>query len=60
MPNSSYALDEQITVADLYIAYWLAFGISFKIIPYDEAFKPFLKTIQQRDAVKDVAWIQSI
>ena len=60
MPNSSYALDEQITVEDLYIAYWLAFGISFKIIANDEAFKPFLKTIQQRDAVKDVAWIQRI
>ena len=55
-----YLLGEQITVADLYIAYWLTFGISFKIIPYDEAFKPFLKTIQQRDAVKDVTWIQSI
>lgn len=59
MPNSSYALDEQITVADLYIAYWLAFGISFKMIADHEAFKPFLKTIQQRDAVKDVAWTQS-
>ena len=60
MPSSSCALDEQITVADLFIAYWLAFGISFKIIANDEAFKPFLKTIQQRDAVKDVAWIQRI
>ena len=59
MPNSSYALDEQITVEDLYIAYWLAFGISFKMIADHEAFKPFLKTIQQRDAVKDVAWTQS-
>lgn len=55
-----YLLGEQITVADLYLAYWLAFGISFKIIPYDDAFKPFLNTIKQRDAVKDVSWFQAI
>ncbi len=55
-----YLLGDKISVADLFLAYWLAFAISFKVVPYLEEFKPFLKLIQQRDSVKDVAWFQAI
>ncbi len=54
-----YLLGEQITIADFYIAYWLAFAISFKIIPYFDEFKPFLHTIQQRETMQDVAWFKN-
>lgn len=55
-----YLLGTQITAADLYLAYWLVFAISFKIIPYLEEFKEFIQLIQKRDSVKNVEWFQAI
>lgn len=55
-----YLLGEKITVADLFLAYWLIQLIGFKLVPYLDEFKPFIQMIQQRDAVKDVDWIQAI
>ena len=55
-----YLLGHQISAADLFLAYWLIFAISFKIVPYLDEFKPFIQLIQQRDTVKDVAWIQAV
>ena len=48
------------TLIQEYAAYWLIFAISFKIVPYLDEFKPFIQMIQQRDAVKDIAWIQAV
>ncbi len=55
-----YLLGDKISAADLFLAYWLVFAISFKIVPYLDEFKPFLKLIQQRDSVKDVQWFQAV
>lgn len=55
-----YLLGDKISAADLYLAYWLVFAISFKIIPYLDEFKPFIQLIQQRDSVKDVQWFQAV
>lgn len=55
-----YLLGDKISAADLFLAYWLIFAISFKIVPYLDEFKPFIQMIQQRDAVKDIAWIQAV
>ena len=37
-----YLLGEKITAADLYLAYWMMYAISFKILPYLDEFKPFI------------------
>lgn len=55
-----YLLGEKITAADLYLAYWMVYAISFKVIPYLDEFKPFIQRIQQRESVKDVPWFQAI
>lgn len=55
-----YLLGENITAADLYLAYWMVYAISFKILPYLEEFKPFIQRIQQRESVQDVAWFQAV
>ena len=55
-----YLLGENITAADLYLAYWMVYAISFKILPYLDEFKPFIQRIQQRESVQDVAWFQAV
>ena len=55
-----YLLGEKITAADLYLAYWMVYAISFKVIPYLDEFKPFIQRIQQRESVKDVPWFQAV
>lgn len=55
-----YLLGEKITAADLYLAYWMVYAISFKVIPYLDEFKPFIQRIQKRESVKDVPWFQAI
>lgn len=55
-----YLFGEKITAADLFLAYWLIQLIGFKLVPYLDEFKPFIQLIQQRDASKDVDWIQVI
>ncbi len=55
-----YLLGDKITAADLFLAYWLIFAISYKIVPYKDEFKNFIQLIQKRDAVKDVAWVQAV
>jgi glutathione S-transferase len=55
-----YLLGEKISAADLYLAYWLVFAISFKILPYLEEFKPFIQLIGSRDSMKDVPWFQKL
>lgn len=55
-----YLLGEKITAADLYLAYWMVYAISFKILPYLDEFKPFIQRIQRRESVKDVSWFQAI
>ena len=55
-----YLLGEKISAADLYLAYWLVFAISFKILPYLDEFKPFIQLIGSRDSMKDVPWFQKI
>lgn len=55
-----YLLGEKISAADLFLSYWLVFAISFKVIPYLDEFKPFLKMMQQRESVKDVQWFQAV
>lgn len=55
-----YLLGEKITAADLFFAYWMVFAISFKLIPYLDEFKPFLKLMKTRDSLKNVEWFQSI
>ena len=55
-----YLLGEKITAADLYLAYWMMYAISFKILPYLDEFKPFIQRIQQRESVKDMPWFQAI
>ncbi len=51
-----YLLGDKISAADLYLAYWMVYAISFKILPYLDEFKPFIQQIQQRESVKDVHW----
>lgn len=55
-----YLLGDKISAADLYLAYWMVYAISFKILPYLDEFKPFIQQIQQRESVKDVHWFQSV
>ncbi len=55
-----YLLGENITAADLYLAYWMVYAISFKILPYLDEFKPFIQRIQQRESVQDVDWFQAV
>ena len=55
-----YLLGEKITAADLYLAYWLVYAMSFKIIPYLDEFKPFIQHMQKRESVKDVHWFQTV
>ena len=55
-----YLLGEKISAADLYLAYWLVFAISFKMLPYLDEFKPFIQLIESRDSMKDVPWFQKI
>lgn len=55
-----YLLGKNITAADLYLAYWMVYAISFKILPYLDEFKPFIQRIQQRESVQDVAWFQAV
>lgn len=55
-----YLLGEKITAADLYLAYWLVYAMSFKIIPYLDEFKPFIQHMQKRESVKDVEWFQAV
>lgn len=55
-----YLLGENISAADLYLAYWMVYAISFKILPYLDEFKPFIQLIQQRESVQDVAWFQAV
>lgn len=55
-----YLLGENITAADLYLAYWMVYAISFKILPYLDEFKPFIQRIQQRESVQNVAWFQAV
>lgn len=58
--ENPYLLGEKISAADLYLAYWLVFAISFKILPYLDEFKPFIQLIGSRDSMKDVPWFQKI
>ena len=55
-----YLLGNQISAADLFLAYWLIYAISFKIVPYFDEFKPFIQLVQSRDAVQGVEWVQAI
>ena len=55
-----YLLGDKISAADLFLAYWLVFAITFKIVPYQDEFKTFLRLIKQRDSVKNVQWFQAI
>ncbi|MBJ9953658.1 MULTISPECIES: glutathione S-transferase family protein [unclassified Acinetobacter] len=55
-----YLLGDRIFAADLFLAYWLIYAISFKIVPYLDEFKPFIQMVQKRETVKDIAWIQMI
>lgn len=55
-----YLLGEKISAADLYLAYWLVFAISFKILPYLNEFRPYIQLMAQRDSMKDVPWFQKI
>ena len=55
-----YLLGEKISAADLYLAYWLVFAISFKLLPYLDEFKPFIQLIGNRDSMKDVPWFKKI
>ena len=55
-----YLLGDKISAADLFLAYWLVFAITFKIVPYQDEFKTFLRLIKQRDSVKNVQWFQAV
>jgi glutathione S-transferase len=55
-----YLTGEQFTAADLYLAYWIAFAVHFKVLPYLDEFKPFMEHIKQRESVRDIDWIQQL
>jgi glutathione S-transferase len=53
-----YLLGEQVSAADLYVAYCLIFAISSKILPKFDEFIPFLQQMARRDSLKDIPWFQ--
>ena len=55
-----YLTGEKFTAADLYFAYWVAYAVQFKILPYLDEFKPFIERIKQRPSVQDIEWLQNL
>lgn len=55
-----YLLGEKCTAADLYLAYWLVYAMSYELIPYFDEARPFLQLMKTRDSVQDIAWFQAI
>lgn len=55
-----YLTGEQFTAADLYLAYWIAYAVQFKLLPYLDEFDPFIQRIKKRESVKDVEWFHSV
>ena len=54
-----YLLGEKCTAADLYLAYWLVYAMSFKLIPYFEEAKPFLRQMKTRASLQGIAWFDA-
>lgn len=55
-----YLLGEKCTAADLYLAYWLVYAMAFKLLPYFEEAKPFLRQMKSRASVQGIAWFDAI
>lgn len=55
-----YLTGEKFTAADLYLAYWIAYAVQFKILPYLDEFKPYIQRIKQRESVQDIEWLQQL
>ncbi|ENW89808.1 MULTISPECIES: glutathione S-transferase family protein [Acinetobacter] len=55
-----YLLGERMSAADLYLAYWLAYAIALKAIPYLEEFRPYLQWMAQRPSLSQVIWFQQL
>ena len=55
-----YLTGEKFTAADLYLAYWIAYAVQFKILPYLDEFKPYIQRIKQRESVQDIEWRQQL
>lgn len=55
-----YLTGEKFTAADLYLAYWIAYAVQFKILPYLDEFDPFIQRVKKRNSVQDVEWLQKL
>ena len=55
-----YLTGEKFTAADLYLAYWIAYAVQFKILPYLDEFDPFIQRVKKRDSVQGIEWLQKL
>ncbi|WP_353143545.1 glutathione S-transferase family protein [Acinetobacter pragensis] len=55
-----YLTGEKFTAADLYLAYWIAYAVQFKILPYLDEFRPYIQRIKQRESVQGIEWLQQL
>lgn len=55
-----YLTGEKFTAADLYLAYWIAYAVQFKILPYLDEFDSFIQLVKKRNSVQDVEWLQKL
>jgi glutathione S-transferase len=55
-----YLTGAQFTAADLYLAYWIAYAVQFKILPYLDEFDGFFQRVKKRESVQDIEWLQKL